>query len=164
MASATASNVIPGQSLKSHFMPIWVLALLISSFNFFKELQYLCKNKRLFSKAGKTMLSKQKKSFNKTRKECNQNKEKLVLKQGKACNWNIIFFNQCREILVHWTSMHPVMHFFVLIFMLSFLITGFEGLPPIPVMVAGFCQITFVYYRVWRVASNPYNLYRVITG
>ena len=43
MASATASNVIQGQSLKSHFMPIWVLALLISSIDFFKELQYLHK-------------------------------------------------------------------------------------------------------------------------
>ena len=36
--------------------------------------------------------------------------------------------------------MHPVMHFFVLIFMLSFLITGFEGLPPIPVMFTGSLQ------------------------
>ena len=31
MASATASNMIQGQSLKSHFMPIWVLALLNSA-------------------------------------------------------------------------------------------------------------------------------------
>ena len=38
MASATASNVIQGQCLKSHFVPIWVLALWTSSFNFFKEL------------------------------------------------------------------------------------------------------------------------------
>ena len=53
MASATASNVIRGQSLKSHFMPIWVLALLISSFDFFKE-QYLYKIKRLFNKAKNT--------------------------------------------------------------------------------------------------------------
>ena len=38
MASATASNVIHGQSLKSHFVPIWELALLIQSFdNFFNE-------------------------------------------------------------------------------------------------------------------------------
>ena len=38
MASDTASNVIQGLSLKSHFVPIWVLAQLILSFNFFKEL------------------------------------------------------------------------------------------------------------------------------
>ena len=31
MASATASNMIQGQSLKSHFMRIWVLALLNSA-------------------------------------------------------------------------------------------------------------------------------------
>ena len=36
--------------------------------------------------------------------------------------------------------MHPVMHFFVLIFMVTFLSTGFEGLPPIPVMFTGNCQ------------------------
>ena len=36
--------------------------------------------------------------------------------------------------------MHPVMHFFVLIFMVTFLSTGFEGLPPIPVMSTGNCQ------------------------
>ena len=43
MASDTASNVIQGQCLKSHFVLIWVLSLLTSSFNFFKELHYLCK-------------------------------------------------------------------------------------------------------------------------
>ena len=42
--------------------------------------------------------------------------------------------------------MHPVMHFFVLIFMIPLLITGFEGLPPVPVMSAGNFQIKFVYY------------------
>ena len=36
--------------------------------------------------------------------------------------------------------MHPVIHFFVLIFMVTFLSTGFEGLPPIPVMFTGNCQ------------------------
>jgi hypothetical protein len=40
------------------------------------------------------------------------------------------------------------MHFFVLIFMITFLSTGFEELPPIPVMSTGNCQLTFVYYRV----------------
>jgi hypothetical protein len=44
--------------------------------------------------------------------------------------------------------MHPVIHFFVLIFIGPLLITGFEGLPPIPVMSTGNFQITFVYYRV----------------
>ena len=43
MASDTASNVIQGLSLKSHFVPIWVLAQLILSFNFFKELAKLKK-------------------------------------------------------------------------------------------------------------------------
>ena len=51
MASATASNVIQGQSLKSHFMPIWELALLIQSFIFFKSLHYLSKIKRLISES-----------------------------------------------------------------------------------------------------------------
>ena len=50
MASATDSNVIQGQSLKSHFVPIRVLTLLIQSF-FFKDLHYLCKIKRLFIKS-----------------------------------------------------------------------------------------------------------------
>ena len=49
MASATASNMIRGQSLKSHFVPIWVLALLVWSFNFFKELHCLCKIKKIYS-------------------------------------------------------------------------------------------------------------------
>ena len=31
-------------------------------------------------------------------------------------------------------------------------------------LIAGNCEIISVYYRVWRVASNPWNLYRVITG
>ena len=48
--------------------------------------------------------------------------------------------------------------------MVTFLSTGFEGLPPIPVMSTGNCQKTFFYYRVWRVAFNPCNVYRVITG
>ena len=34
MASATALNMIWGQSLQSHFIPIWELALLIQSFIF----------------------------------------------------------------------------------------------------------------------------------
>ena len=39
MVSATVSNVIRGQSLESHFMPIGELALLIQSFeNFLKKL------------------------------------------------------------------------------------------------------------------------------
>ena len=37
MASATASNVIRGQSLKSHFMPTWELAQLIQSFDIFSK-------------------------------------------------------------------------------------------------------------------------------
>ena len=37
MASATASNVIRDQSLKSHFMPIWELALLVQSFDIFSK-------------------------------------------------------------------------------------------------------------------------------
>ena len=37
MASATASNVIQGQSLKSHFMQIWELALLVQSFDNFSK-------------------------------------------------------------------------------------------------------------------------------
>ena len=45
MASATASNVIRGQSLKSHFMPIWELALL-------KKVSKLCIN-RANSQIGK---------------------------------------------------------------------------------------------------------------
>ena len=35
MALATASNVIWGQSLKLHFMPIWELAQLVQSFDIF---------------------------------------------------------------------------------------------------------------------------------
>ena len=35
MASATASNVIRGLSLKSHFTPIWELGQLIQSFDIF---------------------------------------------------------------------------------------------------------------------------------
>ena len=42
MSSATASNVIRGQSLKSHFMPIWELALLVQSFdNFSKQMLFV---------------------------------------------------------------------------------------------------------------------------
>ena len=47
MASATASNVIRGQSLKSHFMPIQALALLVQLIIFqksavcYSSLQYL---------------------------------------------------------------------------------------------------------------------------
>ena len=37
MSSATASNVIGGQSLKSHFMPIWELGILIQSFDNFSK-------------------------------------------------------------------------------------------------------------------------------
>ena len=40
MASATASNMIEGQSLKSHFMPIWELAQLIQSFDIFSKVFY----------------------------------------------------------------------------------------------------------------------------
>ena len=36
-------NMIRVQSLKSRFVPILVLALFKSSFDFFKELHYLCK-------------------------------------------------------------------------------------------------------------------------
>ena len=52
--------------------------------------------------------------------------------------------------------MHPVIHFFVLIFMGTFLITGFEGLPSIPVMFTGSLQgridlqgVPCKPYRVW---------------
>ena len=37
MASATASNMIQGQSLKSNFMPIWELALLVHRFDNLKK-------------------------------------------------------------------------------------------------------------------------------
>ena len=46
--TAKASNVIEGQSLKSHFMPIWVLALLNSKC--FKNVNKTCANLTTYSR------------------------------------------------------------------------------------------------------------------